>query len=509
MITNTMITYLGVAVIAGIIAGYLIRQNLVSKQVASAEEKIKKQLEEGNAKAKQIVLDAQERSAKILEDLKKDERHRKSQMDKLEERLIKKEEMLDKRELDVRNKEESISQDIKKVADVKGEILKMRDDVAEKLEKVAGFSKEDAKKELFKEIEDKYHQDLAEYTQKMMTQRKEDIENKALGILTTVIQRFARSSAAELTTTNVDLPDENFKGKVIGKEGRNIRAFERLTGVELVIDETPDSIVISSFDPVRRAIASVALEKLIKDGRIQPAKIEEKVEEAKQEVATMMDKAGEAAAYEVGVYDLPKEIIQLLGRLKYRTSYGQNVLSHSVEVAHFSEMIASELGLDTEVAKRGGLLHDIGKSIDHEISGSHVDIGRKILKKYGVDEKIIQAMESHHEEYPYATPEAFVVSAADALSAARPGARRDTIENYLKRLSELEDIATEFAGVKNAYAISAGRELRIFVSPEKIDDFGALELARQIANKVQTELKYPGEIKVAVIREIKAVEYAK
>jgi len=342
-----------------------------------------------------------------------------------------------------------------------------------------------------------------------MKERREEIEKKSIEILATAMQRYSRSSAAELTTTAVPLPDEEFKGKIIGKEGRNIRAFERLTGVELIIDETPDSIVISSFDPVRREVAKSALEKLIKDGRIQPAKIEEKVEEATQEIAKKIMEAGEAAAYEVGVYDLPKEIVQLLGRLAYRTSYGQNVLRHSVEVTHFAGMLAEELGLNAEIAKRGALLHDIGKSIDHEVPGSHVDIGRKILKKYNIDERVINAMEAHHEEYPYAIPEAYVVSTADAISAARPGARRDTLENYLKRLGELEQIASSFEGVKNSYAISAGRELRIFVVPEKIDDFGALELARSIAKKVESELKYPGEIRVVVIRETRAVEYAR
>ena len=303
--------------------------------------------------------------------------------------------------------------------------------------------------------------------------------------------------------------DEDLKGKIIGREGRNIRALERATGVELVIDETPDSILISSFDPVRREVAKLALEKLIKDGRIQPAKIEEKVEEARQELSKKIMEIGENAVYEVGVFDLPKEIIQLLGRLYFRTSYGQNVLMNSIEAAHLASMIASELGLNVEVAKKAALLHDIGKAIDHEVSGSHVELGRKILKKYGIADEVIQAMEPHHEEYPFASPEAYVVATADTLSASRPGARRDTVENYLKRLEDLEKIALSFPGVKIAYAISAGRELRIFVVPEKIDDFGALRLAKDIANKIEADLKYPGEIKVNVVREIRAVEYAR
>ena len=501
--------YLGIALLAGAVVGYIVRQNVVSKQAASVEEKIKHQLEESRAKSKEVVLEAQQKSAQILEEIKRDERDRKSQLDKVEERLLKKEELLEREGLELKDKEKTIQADVQKLIDAKAHIEEIKSNVLKELEKVSGLSTEDAKKIILKDVEQKYQQDLAEYVKKMMGERREEIEKQAIGILSTAIQRYSRSSAAELTTTTVQLPDEEFKGKIIGKEGRNIRTFEKVTGVELVIDETPDSIVISSFDPVRREVARLALEKLIKDGRIQPAKIEEKVEEANQEINKKIGEAGEAAAYEVGVYDLPKEIVQLLGRLNFRTSYGQNVLRHSTEVAHFAGMIAEELGLNADIAKKGALLHDIGKSIDHEVAGSHVDIGRKILKKYGVSDIIIRAMEAHHEEYPFSIPEAYVVAAADALSAARPGARRDTLENYIKRLGDLENIAAGFEGVKNAYAISAGRELRIFVTPEKIDDFGSLQLAREIAKKIESELKYPGEIKVVVMRETRAVEYAK
>jgi ribonuclease Y len=501
--------YVGIALVAGIVTGYIVRQSVVSKRGASLEEKINKQLEEGKAKSKEVVLEAQQKAAQILEDIKRDERERKAQMDKVEERLLKKEELLERESLDIREREKTVQADVQKLVDAKSHIEQLKGNIMKELERVSGLSTEEAKGLLMKDAEQKYQQDLAEYVKKMMGERREEIEKQAIGILTTVIQRYSRSSSAELTTTSVQLPDEEFKGKIIGKEGRNIRTFEKLTGVELVIDETPDSIVISSFDPVRREIARSALEKLIKDGRIQPAKIEEKVEEATQEISKKIAEAGEAAAYEVGVYDLPKEIIQLLGRLNFRTSYGQNVLRHSVEVASFAGMIAEEIGVNAEISKKGALLHDIGKSIDHEVAGSHVDIGRKILKKYGISDAVIQAMEAHHEEYPFAIPEAYVVAAADAISASRPGARRDTLENYLKRLGDLENIATQFEGVKSAYAISAGRELRIFVTPEKIDDFGSLELAREIAKKIESELKYPGEIKVVVMRETRAVEYAK
>ncbi len=506
---TTIVLSAGAALVAGLAIGYFVRHFIVSKRSLAVEKKITNRLEESRIEANKIILEAQEKAARILEDIKKEERERKVQVDKLEERLLKREESLEQYNVDVREKEKQVQADLTRLAEAKDLVAKAKERVEQELQRVAGLSVDEAKASLFEDIKQRYQQDVLEYVAKMMQHRRDDVEKKMIEILTTVMQRYSRSSAAEFTTTSVQLPDEDFKGKIIGKEGRNIRALERLTGVELIVDETPDTIVVSSFDPVRREVAKIALEKLIKDGRIQPAKIEEKVEEAKQEVTKKMQEAAEAAVYEIGIFDLPKEIVQILGRLHFRTSYGQNVLRHSVEVALFAGMIAEELGLNVDVAKRGALLHDIGKAIDHEVQGSHVDIGRKILKKYNVDERVIQAMEAHHEEYPYASPEAYVVASADALSAARPGARRDTLENYLKRLQELETIASQFNGVKQAYAISAGRELRIFVTPEKIDDFGALELAREVARRIESELKYPGEIKVIVVRETRAVEYAK
>ena len=500
--------YFALLFVVGLAVGYIIRQALVSKRAASIEERIRKQIEEAKTKAKELILEAQEKSAGILEEIKKEERERKNQLDKAEERILRKEENIEKKDQDLREKEKGVESDLKKIDEIKKHIESVREKTSQELEHVAGMNREEAKALLLKDVEKKFSQDLLEYGKKMMHERQEEIEKRTIEIMSTVLQRYSRSSASELTTTTVDIPNEDFKGKIIGKEGRNIRTLERITGVELVVDETPDSIVISSFDPVRRQVAKTALEKLIKDGRIQPAKIEEKVEEARAEVQKIMVDAAENAAYEVGIYDFPKEIIQLLGRLHFRTSYGQNVLQHSVEVTHFAGMIAAELGLDVEVAKRGALLHDIGKAVDHEIEGSHVDIGRKILKKYNISDAVVHAMESHHDEYPYATAESYVVAAADALSAARPGARRDSIENYLKRLQDLENIATQLEGVSSAYAISAGRELRVFVTPERVDDFGALQLARDVAKRIESELKYPGEIKVVVIRETRAVEYA-
>jgi len=496
-------------VILGVFTGYFIRQTIASKNLNSAEQKIKRQVEESKAKSKEIILEAQEKATDLLEEVKKAEKEGKIQLGKLEERLLKKEEYLDSQSLELRRREEKSYQDIEKLKTVKTEIDELKQKVVSELEKVSGMSANQAKDFLLKNAQEIHQGELVSTLSKMDKERREEIEKKSLDIMTTAMQRYARSHVSEVTTSIFNLNDEDLKGKIIGREGRNIRALERATGVEFVIDETPESIVISSFDPIRREIAKMALQKLVKDGRIQPAKIEEKVEEAKQELNKKIIELGEGAAYEAGVYDLPREIIQLLGRLNFRLSYGQNVLTHSIETSYLAAMIASELDQNVEVAKKAALLHDIGKAIDHEVQGSHVDIGRKILKKYGISEEIIKAMEAHHEEYPFASPEAYIIAAADALSASRPGARRDTLENYFKRLGDLEKIAMGFEGVKNAYAISAGRELRIFVIPEKIDDFKALQLAREIANKIESELKYPGEIKVNVIREMKAVEYAK
>ena len=498
-----------ILLLVGSAAGYLIRQFVGSKRANSVEEKIRRELEESRSKAKGVILEAQEKATALLEEVKKEERETKSQLSRSEERLLKKEEMLDKASSDLRSKESDISREVEKIKVAKMELDDLRQKEIKELEKITGLTRDEAKELLLKDVRRAYEEDLITDIQKLEKERRDEIEKKALDIMTIAIQRYARTHVSEVTTSVFHLTDEDLKGKIIGREGRNIRALERATGVEFVIDETPDSIVISSFDPVRREIAKVALEKLVKDGRIQPAKIEEKVEEAKSEINKRIAEIGEAAAYEVGAYDLPKEITQLLGRLHFRFSYGQNVLLNSIEAAHLASMIASELGIKVEVAKKAALLHDIGKAIDHEVEGTHVELGRKILQKYGIDEEIIKAMQSHHDEYPYSNPESFIVTAADVLSAARPGARRGTGENYIKRLEDLEKIATGFSGVKNAYALSAGREVRVFVIPEKVDDFGALELAKNIAHKIQTDMKYPGEIKVNVIREMRAVEVAR
>ena len=497
------------ALLVGFIGGYFIRRYLATKKIGSLEEQLGKKVSEAETKAKEIIVEAKEKAASLLVDIKNEERERRKEIEALESRVLSREEMFDKKENTLSVQDEKVRAREERVKTEEEEIVKKKNEIQASLEKIGGLSTAEAREEIIRQAKGSRANDLASAIQKMDKENREEIEKKAVGIITTALQRYSRSHISEITTTIFPLADDDLKGKIIGREGRNIRALERATGVEFIIDEAPDGVVISSFDPYRREVARLALEKLIKDGRMQPAKIEEKVEEAKGELLKRMQEIGDSTAQDLSIYDLPKEILQLLGRLHFRTSFGQNVLTHSVEVAYLSEMMARELGLNADVAKRGALLHDIGKAIDHEVEGTHIELGIKILRKYNVSEAVIEAMRSHHEDYPYARPEAYVVTAADVLSSARPGARRGTIENYIKRLGDLEKIAMDFPGVKNAYAISAGRELRIFVTPEKIDDFRALELAREVADKIQSELKYPGEIKVNVIREMRAVEYAR
>ena len=377
------------------------------------------------------------------------------------------------------------------------------------MEKIAGFSKEDAKKVLLQLTEEENRDIIAKKIKDMEATGQEELNKKAKDIMTSAIQKYAGSHSAEVTTSTVSIPSDEVKGRIIGREGRNIKALERLTGIEIIVDDTPEAIVISGFDPIRREIAKIAIEKLVGDGRIHPTKIEEAVEYAKQEINNKIREAGEAAVYDVGIAGLEPRLVQILGRLRYRTSYGQNALLHSLEVAHLSGALASELGADVAIAKKAGLLHDIGKAIDHEVEGTHVEIGIKILQKFNIGKEIIDAMKPHHEDYPFETPESMIIAAADAISASRPGARKDTLENYLKRLGELEDVVNSFEEVEKSYAIQAGREIRVFVKPDKTDDLGAIKLARAIADKIEKELKYPGEIKVNVIRETRALEVAR
>ncbi len=497
------------ALAAGALLGYFIRQLIATRSANSIEAKIKRQLEESKTQTKEVLLEAKDKAVKILEDAKNQERERLTILARQEDRLNLQFKKIEKKEDELENNKRDLERQADQIKAIHQEADDLRKKSEEIIEQVSGLSREEAKAKLFNQIEVESKADLVASIQKLEKNRLEELEKKARAIMTTAVQRYARSHISEITTSTVNLPSDELKGRIIGKEGRNIRTLERLTGVEVIVDETPEAITLSSFDPLRREIAKTALLKLMTDGRIQPARIEEKVEEAKKDVSKKVLEAGEAALYEVGILDLPKEIIMLLGRLAFRTSYGQNVLLHSIEMAHIANMLAKELGANAEVAKKAALLHDIGKAVDHEIEGTHLELGRKILQKYGIDQAIIKAMESHHEDYPFSTPESLIVAAADVISGARPGARRDTVENYVKRLTELENIVNSFAGVEKSYAISAGREIRIFVQPEKIDDLKALQLAKEMAKKIESELKYPGEIKVNVIRETRAVEYAR
>lgn len=499
----------GFSGLGGIIIGYFLHQLITLRQKTSAEVKIKQILLDAKDKAQKAVEEATQKAEKILGDAKQEEKTAVLQARKLEERALQKEALLDQQKNNLEKEKQDFYEKIEKLKKKKEEIEAIEEQKKAELEKISSLSEAEAKTQLLEIIEKKHEEDFLSRIQKLETTARDDFEKRAREILITVIQRLASSTASEVTTTTVVIPSDDIKGKIIGKEGRNIRALERAAGVEIIVDDTPGSIVISSFDPVRRHIAKIALENLILDGRIQPARIEEMVEKARMEAEKQIKQKGEAAGYETGVIDLDPRLLSVLGRLYFRTSYGQNVLQHSIEVAHLAGMLASELGADVSVAKKAGLLHDIGKAMGHEIQGSHVEIGKRILQKFNIDEKIIQAMQAHHEEYPFETMESIIVQAADAISGARPGARRDTLENYLKRLEDLENIANSFEGVEKTYAIQAGREIRVFVTPEKVSDLEAQKLARNIADRIENELKYPGEIKVHVIRENRIIEYAR
>ena len=495
--------------VGGIVVGYFLKVLLTLAQKGSMENKIKQSFLDAKDQAQKIVSDAETTADKIITEAKSKLEEKESQLKKTEDRLVKKDELLDKRQMDIDKEGDDLKKQAEEIKRTKEKLDEAEKEKIKELQKIAGLSLEEAKEELMTNIEKQYEEDLLVRIKKLENEAGEKYEQKSKEILSTVIQRLSTSTVPEVMSTTVDIPSDDIKGKIIGKEGRNIRAFEKATGVEVIIDDTPGSIVLSSFDPVRRQIAKTALENLIADGRIQPAKIEEIVEKAKEEVSKVIKEKGEQAAYEVGVLNLDPRILLILGRLHFRTSYGQNVLQHAIEVAHLAGMLAEELKSDPQVAKAGGLLHDIGKAVDHEIPGTHVEIGRRILEKFGADHKVIQAMQSHHEEYPFETLESIIVKVADAISSSRPDARRDSLENYLKRLKDLEDIANSFQGIEKTYAIQAGREIRVFVQPEDVNDLESKRLARDIALRIEQELKYPGEIKITVIRETRVIDYAR
>lgn len=509
MITNFMLITAFFAVFVGALFGYVLRQRIAKKQADSAEREAEKILLDAKNKAQEIVLQAKEKATEALVDVEKNVKEEKAEINEERKRLKKREETMDRRFDDLEVVKKKLEEKAKKVKEARDEVVELRKKQIERLEKIADLTKEQAKKALLQLTEEQSREELAVRMVKLQRKNDEELEKAARNIMTQVIQKYSRSHAAEIMTSTLVIPNEEVKGKIIGREGRNIRSFEKNTGVELIVDETPESIIISSFDPVRREIAKIALEKLIDDGRIHPAKIEEIVLWAEKEIESRIMEAGEAAAYEIGIAGIDPKLLYILGRLRYRTSFKQNVLLHSLEVAYLSGAIAAEVGADVKVAKMAGLFHDIGKSVDHEVQGTHVDIGVKLLKKFNIDEKVILAMRSHHEQYPYATSEAYIVTAADVLSASRPGARKDTVDNYIKRLEELEDLVNSFDEVDKSYAIQAGREVRVFVNPQKTDDLGAQKLARDIAKKVEEELKYPGEIKINVLRETRSVEFAR
>ncbi|PJA32622.1 MAG: ribonuclease Y [Candidatus Zambryskibacteria bacterium CG_4_9_14_3_um_filter_42_15] len=494
---------------AGIGFGYLLRLLISLGKKGSMELDIKQMELSSKEEAQRIILEAEAKGDEIINKSQTEFREREERAKKTEDRLVKKEELLDKRQLDLDKEFE----DIEKKAQETGTFLDKAETLIKarqaELAKVAGLSQSEAKNELLKIVEKEAEEDILIRMQKLETEGEERFETRAKEVLSTAIQRLAASTAGAMMSTSVTLPSDEMKGKIIGKEGRNIKAFERVTGVEVIVDDTPNSITLSSFSSVRRAIAKLALENLIADGRIQPSKIEEMVEDATQEINKIIKDKGEQAAIECEIYNLDPKLISILGRLHFRTSYGQNVLNHSIEMSHLAGMIAIELGANVAVARAGALLHDIGKALDHEVSGTHVDIGRRILQKFNISEDVIKAMQSHHEEYPYETVESIIVQTADAISGSRPGARRDTAERYIKRLEDLEAIALSFEGVEKAYALAAGREVRVFVLPEKVTDLEAKKLARDIAIRIENELKYPGEIKVNVIREARSVEFAR
>jgi ribonuclease Y len=498
-----------VSLALGAVLGYYARQSIAKKKRGTIEAKLQKKISQAKETAEEIISQAREKAGKILSEAQKETEERRRELFRTERLLYKREHALDEKISAFEKKEKEFAKKLQSLKEMKEKIVELQAKAQKRLEEISGLSKKEAKEELLKNIEKEYERELLERIHKLKEEGEEKYKNLAKEILAGAIQRYALSQAQEITTTTLPLLSEEIKGRIIGKEGRNIKTFEKLTGVEVVVDDTPETVIISGFNPVRRHIAKIALERLIQDGRIQPARIEEQVKRAKEEVESQIKEFGERAVYETGIVDLPPKLVSLLGRLYFRTSYGQNVLLHSIEVAHLAASLAEELGADSTVAKKAGLLHDIGKAVDHQVQGSHVDIGIKILEKFDQPKEVIDAMKAHHEDYEPQSIEAILVKVADQISGARPGARKDTFENYLQRLKELEDIALSFPGVEKAYAIQAGREIRVFVRPEEVGDLEAFKLARDIAGKIQEDLDYPGEIKVNVIRETRVVEYAR
>ncbi len=497
------------ALFLGIGAGYYVRFLHAMSKKNSIELEIKEKEVDAGKKAIAVIENAEKKAETIENEAKAERKHQIEKNEQKEARLNKREEILDDRQIDIDSQKESLQSKVEQIKSIKGQLDDRVGEADAQLEVVAQLSKDEAFEQIITKVKTEREEDLRARVEKMNRAGEEAFEIKAQNILLAAIHRAGNTVSPNLMTSHVEIPSDDLKGKVIGKEGRNVRAFERATGVDVLIDESPGYIVLSSFDPIRREIARVALEALLKDGRIQPAKIEEIVDIARSEVAKTVREVGEKAAYEANVPNLHPDLLTILGRLHFRTSYGQNVLAHSIEMTHIAAVIAEETGADVGIARAGALLHDIGKTVSHEVAGTHVEIGIRILEKYNVDQQVILAMRAHHEEYPYETPESIIVQVADSISGSRPGARRDSLENYVKRLSELEGIATKLAGVEKAFAIAAGREIRVLVNPTTLNDFETNNLARTIATTIESQLRYPGEIKVHVIRETRVISYAR
>lgn len=508
-----IVVAVGISAPVGLLIGYVIRKRTAEKKIKSAEEKAHSIVFEATKSAettkKEKVIEAKEEIHKMRSELDKEKRDLRSENQRTERRLLQKEESLDKKSDNLERKEDSLSRKKKDLNDRQNKIDELFQKQMEELERISGLTIDEAKKQLLEDVEKEVRHDAVVMIKDIESKAKEDANKKAKEIIAYAIQKCAADYVAESTVSVVSLPNDEMKGRIIGREGRNIRALETLTGVDLIIDDTPEAVILSSFDPVRREIARLALEKLIVDGRIHPTRIEEMVEKSKKELDQHIKEVGENATFDCGIHNLHPELVKLIGRLQYRTSYGQNVLKHSLEVSYLAGLMAAELGADVRIAKRAGLVHDIGKAVDYEMEGTHIEIGMNLLKKYRESKDVIHAMSTHHGDYEPETIEAVLVTAADAVSAARPGARRETLDTYIKRLETLEAIANSYDGIDNSFAIQAGREIRVMVQPDKIDDDRMTLLAREISKRIEDELDYPGQIKVNVIRESRSVDYAK
>ena len=514
--TTWIIVLIVVAIVVALISAFIatqVRKNVVEKKIGSAEGKAREIIDEAiksaEAKKKEALLEAKEENLKAKNELDKEIKERRAEVQRYEKRVLNKEEVIERKSESLEKKENSLKNKEEKLAEAQTKVDELSEKRVQELERISGLTSEQAKEYLLKTVEEEVKIETAKLVKELESQAKEEADKKAKEIVVNAIQKCATDHVSETTISVVSLPNDEMKGRIIGREGRNIRTLESLTGVDVIIDDTPEAVVLSGFDPIRREIARIALEKLIVDGRIQPTRIEEMVNKARKEVETMIREEGEAATLEVGVHGIHPELVKLLGKMKFRTSYGQNALKHSIEVAHLSGLLAAEMGLDVRIAKRAGLLHDIGKAVDHEMEGTHIQLGVDLCRKYKESAVVINAVEAHHGDVEPETLIACIVQAADAISAARPGARRETLETYTNRLKQLEDITNSFEGVDKSFAIQAGREIRVMVIPEKVTDADMVLMARDISKQIEAELEYPGQIKVNVVRESRAIDYAK